>query len=82
MYLPQYSRDGGCRKVDQTSHKIVDADCGCASLRLHIRNEWGCFALSLKVESAVVRLIRGNTVLVGYYPDPIERSINHDITTR
>jgi len=31
---------------------------------------WGCFALSRKVESAVVGLIRGNTVLVGYYPDP------------
>lgn len=31
---------------------------------------WGCFALSRKVESAVVRLIRGETVLVGYYPDP------------
>ena len=31
---------------------------------------WGCFALSRKVESAVVRAIRGNTVLVGYYPDP------------
>lgn len=30
---------------------------------------WGCFALSPKVESAIVRLIRGNTVLVGYYPD-------------
>jgi hypothetical protein len=31
---------------------------------------WGCFALSPKVESAIVRLIRGGTVLVGYYPDP------------
>ncbi|MGH7119759.1 MAG: murein L,D-transpeptidase catalytic domain-containing protein [Acetobacteraceae bacterium] len=31
---------------------------------------WGCFALSRKVESAIVRLIRGDTVLVGYYPDP------------
>jgi hypothetical protein len=31
---------------------------------------WGCFALSRKVESAVVNLIRGSTVLVGYYPDP------------
>ena len=31
---------------------------------------WGCFALSPRVESAVVRLIRGGTVLVGYYPDP------------
>lgn len=31
---------------------------------------WGCFALSRKVESAVVRLIRGKTVLIGYYPDP------------
>lgn len=31
---------------------------------------WGCFALSRKVESAIVRLIRGKTVLVGYYPDP------------
>jgi L,D-transpeptidase catalytic domain len=31
---------------------------------------WGCFALSRKVESALVRLIRGSTVLVGYYPDP------------
>lgn len=30
---------------------------------------WGCFALSRRVESAVVQLIRGNTVLVGYYPD-------------
>jgi L,D-transpeptidase catalytic domain len=30
----------------------------------------GCFALSRKVEGALVRLIRGNTVLVGYYPDP------------
>lgn len=31
---------------------------------------WGCFALSPKVESAIVSLIRGGTVLVGYYPDP------------
>ena len=31
---------------------------------------WGCFALSPKVEDAVVRLIRDHTVLVGYYPDP------------
>ncbi len=31
---------------------------------------WGCFALSAKVESAIVKLIRGATVLVGYYPDP------------
>lgn len=30
---------------------------------------WGCFALSRKVEGAVVKLIRGATVLVGYYPD-------------
>jgi hypothetical protein len=30
---------------------------------------WGCFALNPKVEGAVVRLIRGHTVLVGYYPD-------------
>jgi hypothetical protein len=32
---------------------------------------WGCFALSPRVESAIVRLIRGGTVLVGYYPDPL-----------
>lgn len=31
---------------------------------------WGCFALSRKVESAVVKEIRDGTVLVGYYPDP------------
>lgn len=31
---------------------------------------WGCFALSRDVEGAVVSLIRGATVLVGYYPDP------------
>ena len=31
---------------------------------------WGCFALSRKVESAIVHVIRGATVLVGYYPDP------------
>ncbi len=31
---------------------------------------WGCFAVSRKVESAIVNLIRGGTVLVGYYPDP------------
>ncbi|MDA8092898.1 MAG: murein L,D-transpeptidase catalytic domain family protein [Betaproteobacteria bacterium] len=31
---------------------------------------WGCFALSRKVEGAVVKLIQGGTVLVGYYPDP------------
>lgn len=31
---------------------------------------WGCFALSRSVESAIVKLIRGATVLVGYYPDP------------
>lgn len=30
---------------------------------------WGCFALSPKVEGAIVKLIRGSTVLVGYYPD-------------
>ena len=30
---------------------------------------WGCFALSRRVESAIVRLIRAGTVLVGYYPD-------------
>lgn len=32
---------------------------------------WGCFALDPKVEGAIVRLIRGGTVLVGYYPDPL-----------
>ena len=31
---------------------------------------WGCFALSRTVESAIVHLIQGATVLVGYYPDP------------
>ncbi len=31
---------------------------------------WGCFALNPKIEGAVIRLIRGHTVLVGYYPDP------------
>ena len=31
---------------------------------------WGCFALSRKVESEVVKLIQDHTVLVGYYPDP------------
>lgn len=31
---------------------------------------WGCFALSRKVESAIVKLIRGGTVLLAYYPDP------------
>lgn len=31
---------------------------------------WGCFALSNKVESAVVKAIRGGTVLLAYYPDP------------
>ena len=31
---------------------------------------WGCFALSRRVESAVVNVIRDGTVLVGYYPDP------------
>ncbi|HVS77283.1 MAG TPA: murein L,D-transpeptidase catalytic domain family protein [Steroidobacteraceae bacterium] len=31
---------------------------------------WGCFVLSRKVESELVKLIRGSTVLVGYYPDP------------
>jgi len=31
---------------------------------------WGCFALSHKVESALVKLIRGGTVLLAYYPDP------------
>ncbi len=30
---------------------------------------WGCFALSRNVERAVVKLIRGATVLVGYYPN-------------
>ena len=30
---------------------------------------WGCFALSRKVEGDIVKLIRGRTVLVGYYPD-------------
>jgi hypothetical protein len=36
----------------------------------YMGRSWGCFALSHKVESAIVRLIRGDTVLVGYYPDP------------
>lgn len=31
---------------------------------------WGCFALSRKVEGAIVSLIRDGTVVVGYYPDP------------
>lgn len=30
---------------------------------------WGCFALGGDVERAIVRLIRGRTILVGYYPD-------------
>ncbi len=42
-----------------------------AFARTHGRmgRSWGCFALSRKVEGAVVRLISGATVLVGYYPD-------------
>jgi hypothetical protein len=35
-----------------------------------VGRSWGCFALSQRVESSIVRLIRGATVLVGYYPDP------------
>jgi hypothetical protein len=31
---------------------------------------WGCFALAPDVESAVVNLIQGDTVLVAYFPDP------------
>ncbi|MGA7800005.1 MAG: murein L,D-transpeptidase catalytic domain family protein [Gammaproteobacteria bacterium] len=31
---------------------------------------WGCFVLSRKVESAIVKRIRGGTVLLAYYPDP------------
>ena len=31
---------------------------------------WGCFALSRTVEGAIVHLIQGATVLVGYFPDP------------
>ena len=31
---------------------------------------WGCFALAPDVESAVVKLIQGDTVLVAYFPDP------------
>ena len=31
---------------------------------------WGCFALSRDVESALVKVIRGGTVLLAYYPDP------------
>lgn len=30
---------------------------------------WGCFALSRTVENAIVRTIRGESVLVGYYPN-------------
>ncbi|MGC8518665.1 MAG: murein L,D-transpeptidase catalytic domain family protein [Steroidobacteraceae bacterium] len=43
-----------------------------AFARAHGRmgRSWGCFALSRTVESAIVRLIQGATVLVGYYPDP------------
>ncbi len=35
-----------------------------------VGRSWGCFALSQRVESSIVKLIRGATVLVGYYPDP------------
>ena len=31
---------------------------------------WGCFALSKKVEAAIVDRIQGGTVLFSYYPDP------------
>lgn len=34
-----------------------------------VGRSWGCFALSRKVERGLVKLIRGATVLVGYYPD-------------
>lgn len=36
----------------------------------HMGRSWGCFALSRKIESAIVKLIRGGTVLLAYYPDP------------
>jgi hypothetical protein len=45
---------------------------GAAGTLTHGRKgrSWGCFALSPRVESAIVSLIRGGTVLVGYYPGP------------
>ncbi|MGA8262350.1 MAG: murein L,D-transpeptidase catalytic domain family protein [Arenicellales bacterium] len=36
----------------------------------HMGRSWGCFALSHEVEGDLVRLIRGGTVLLAYYPDP------------
>ena len=65
---PGFNGDAYRRAIVMHSAWYVSRTFAAAHGRMG--RSWGCFALSRKVEGAVVNLIRQGTVLVGYYPDP------------
>ena len=65
---PQFN--GSAYRRDIVVHSAWYVSRAFARDHGQLGRSWGCFALSAKVESAIVKLIRGATVLVGYYPDP------------
>lgn len=65
---PKFNGDAYQRDIVVHSAWYVSKTFALAHGRMGL--SWGCFALSRKVESAIVHLIQGATVLVGYYPDP------------
>lgn len=65
---PQFN--GSAYRRDIVVHSAWYVGKAFAQVHGQLGRSWGCFALSRTVESAIVKLIRGATVLVGYYPDP------------
>lgn len=65
---PQFN--GSAYRRDIVVHSAWYVSKAFARDHGELGRSWGCFALSARVESAIVKLIRGATVLVGYYPDP------------
>ncbi|MDE2294992.1 MAG: murein L,D-transpeptidase catalytic domain family protein [Gammaproteobacteria bacterium] len=65
---PQFN--GAAYRRDIVVHSAWYVSKAFAADHGRLGRSWGCFALSARVESAIVKLIRGATVLVGYYPDP------------
>ena len=65
---PQFN--GAAYRRDIVMHSAWYVSRKFAQEHGRMGRSWGCFALSRRVESDIVRLIRDGTVLVGYYPDP------------
>ncbi|MEJ2685762.1 MAG: murein L,D-transpeptidase catalytic domain family protein [Gammaproteobacteria bacterium] len=64
---PEYN--GAAYRRDIVMHSAWYVSRTFAKDHGRMGRSWGCVALSRKVESAVVKLIRGGTVLLAYYPD-------------